>query len=162
MHRYTYLKMRPIGVIRTRFTEQEGTPIQGCMAQDEIATIEVHEEFMEGLAGLEGFSHLWLLYCFNQARGWSPKVKPYLDTVEHGIFATRSPCRPNPIGMTCVRLLRAEGKFLTVAGADMLDGTPLLDIKPCVPAFDHHPVETIGWFRGKLPEGKVLADRRFE
>lgn len=162
MHRYTYLKMRPIGVIRTRFIEQAGTSIQGCMAPEEIGTIEIHEEFAEGLADLDGFSHLWLIYCFNQIRGWKLKVKPYLDTVEHGIFATRSPCRPNPIGMTCVRLLRVEENILTVAGTDMLDGTPLLDIKPCVPAFDHAPVDAIGWYSSKIPEEKVLADRRFE
>lgn len=162
MHRFTYLKMQPIGVIRSRFIEQGGTPIQGAMAQEEIATIHVHEEFQEGLIDLDGFSHLWLIYYFNRIRGWSAKIKPYLDTVEHGVFATRSPRRPNQIGMTRVRLIKIEGNTLTVAGADMLDGTALLDIKPCIPAFDFGPVESIGWFQTKIPETAVLADKRFE
>lgn len=161
MNRKKEITMRPIGEIRTPFKEQAGTPVQGTMVPDAVGTVELAPEFAEGLMDLEGFSHLWLIYCFDRIRGWAPLVTPYLDTREHGIFATRSPKRPNHLGITCVRLLGIEGNTLRVGGVDMLDETPLLDLKPCVPSFDHAPVERIGWFQGKV-EKSVLADGRFE
>lgn len=155
----------PVATIRTGFSAQAGTPVQGAMAAEERGIIQVLPEFAEGLTDIEGFSHLILLYAFDRVAGSALKVIPYLDTVEHGIFATRSPKRPNPIGLSVVRLLSRTGNTLEVAGVDMLDGTPVLDIKPYVPAFDHHQADRIGWFAGKLPTapGEVIrADNRFE
>ena len=133
-----------IGTIHTSFSQQEGTPIQGIMAPDELGTVEVFEEFQNGLKDIDGFSHIILIYRFHHMRDGKLLVKPYLDTVERGIFATRSPRRPNPLGMTTVRLLRVEGGILHVSGVDMLDGTPLIDIKPYLGDFDHHEPDKVG------------------
>lgn len=153
--------LRSIGIIKTRFSEQTGTPVQGSMVPDEPGIIELDPMFGEGLLDLEGFSHLWLIYWLHGVQGWTPRVTPYLDTVEHGVFATRSPRRPNPIGLTAVRLVSIRGLTLEFAGADMLDGTPLLDIKPYLPAFDQRAAERIGWFQGKQTNAEILADGRF-
>jgi tRNA (adenine37-N6)-methyltransferase len=156
---------RAIGRIRTPFPRPEGTPIQGAARPETEGSVEVFPEFAPGLADVQGFSHLILLYAFDHCQGYDLCVTPFLDTQEHGIFATRSPRRPNPLGMTVVRLLAVEGTTLRVSGVDMVDGTPLLDIKPYVPAFDIHPADRVGWFehsglRGRPPE-KWLADGRF-
>jgi tRNA (adenine37-N6)-methyltransferase len=153
--------LRGIGTIRTPFAASAGTPIQSRYAQGAEGTVEIFDEFAAGLKDIEGFDRLWLIYLFDRAVEAQLVVRPYLDNSQHGIFATRSPARPNPIGISSVRLLRVEGTRLTVAGVDMLDGTPLLDIKPCVPEFDYQPVERIGWFEGRFAEGAV-ADDRFE
>ena len=159
------ISLRPIGVIRTPFSARAGTPIQGALAPDVEGTVEVHEEYLEGLTDVDGFSHLILLYLFDQSDGYALRVKPYLDPVERGLFATRAPRRPNPIGLTIVRLLSIEGCRLKVAGVDMLDGTPLLDIKPFVPDFDVRKDVSCGWIDGRrgadgeLPS--VVADGRF-
>jgi tRNA (adenine37-N6)-methyltransferase len=154
---------RPIGLIHTRFGEQNGTPIQAAMANDEQGSIEIFPEFQEGLSGLEQFSHLIVLYHLHQIKSWAVRVKPYLDEQEHGLFATRSPKRPNPIGISVVRLDRIAGGTLHFHGADMLDGTPVLDLKPYVPAFDHHPADRVGWIATATHRGKplVVADSRF-
>jgi len=114
-----------------------------------------------GLADLDGFDRIWLIYCFDRAADPMLRVIPYRDTVEHGIFATRVPARPNPIGMSCVRLLAIEGNILHLADVDILDGTPLLDIKPYVPHYDNYPVERCGWI-DHVPDVPVVADSRFE
>lgn len=137
--------MRPIGVIHSPFTEKDQTPIQASRSQA-IGLVEVHTEFIEGLAGIEGFSHLYLLYVFHQSTGFSLQVKPFLDDREHGLFATRYPRRPNPLGISIVRLLSRQENALMVEGIDVLDGTPLLDIKPYVPDFDHHADIRVGWY----------------
>jgi tRNA-Thr(GGU) m(6)t(6)A37 methyltransferase TsaA len=141
---------RPIGIIRSPFNEPRGTPIQSVAAQNIEGTIEVYPDYMEGLEDLEGFSHIILTYHFHLIKKFSLKVKPFLDSPSHGVFATRAPARPNPIGISTVRLIRIEKGKLHVQGMDIVDGTPLLDIKPYVPEFDQRQAEKIGWMEGKL------------
>ena len=143
------LTYRPIGVIRTPHKEPKGTPIQPTGAQGIEGTIELNPEYRPGLKDLEGFSHVILLYHFHRAEGYSLQVKPYMDKDTHGVFATRIPGRPNPIGLSVVRLLDIEGGTLRIQDVDILDGTPLLDIKPYVPAFDHRETDRIGWLTGR-------------
>jgi len=154
------LRIQPIGIIRTGFIEAVGTPIQPAYAKQAEGQVIVDEEFEPALADLEGFERLWLIYWMDRASPFKPMVVPYRDTRKHGLFATRSPCRPNPIGLSVVRLLRREGRILHVADIDILDGTPLLDIKPYVPEFDAHPSSKAGWFDACRVDRKV-ADRRF-
>jgi tRNA-Thr(GGU) m(6)t(6)A37 methyltransferase TsaA len=138
--------LHAIGVIHSPFTEKDKTPIQPTRSQA-IGTIEVSPEFVDGLDGLDGFSHLILLYIFDRSDGYSLRVQPFLDDRFHGVFATRYPYRPNPLGLSIVRLLKREGHRLEIEGVDVLDGTPLLDIKPYVPDFDVFPGEIrAGWY----------------
>ncbi|MGO8718237.1 MAG: tRNA (N6-threonylcarbamoyladenosine(37)-N6)-methyltransferase TrmO [Acidobacteriaceae bacterium] len=160
-NRVAEIVLRPIGFIRTPFTRTEGTPIQSRFADGVEGTVDLLPEFAPGLRDIEGFDRLWLLFAFDRASDPRLAVRPYLDTDEHGVFATRSPARPNRLGISSVRLLRVEGNRLHVADVDILDGTPLLDIKPCVPAFDYLPATRIGWLEGRQLEGGV-ADGRFE
>lgn len=139
------IHLRPIGVIRTPFKEPKGTPIQPSLAKKARGTVKVFEEFREGLSDLAGFERIWLLYWFHRASKPQLRVIPYLDHQQRGLFATRAPCRPNPIGISAVRLLRVQGTILTVADLDIVDGTPLLDIKPYVPRFDCFEVTRCGW-----------------
>ena len=155
------MTIRPIGIIHTRFRQSQGTPIQSSVAGGSEGIVELMPEFATGLRDLAGFDRVWLLYLFHRSQDAQLMVRPYLDSQERGVFATRSPARPNGIGMSAVRLLAVEDNLLRVADVDMLDGTPLLDIKPYVPAFDHFPVTRIGWYEGKSPMG-VVADGRFE
>jgi tRNA-Thr(GGU) m(6)t(6)A37 methyltransferase TsaA len=155
------IALRAIGTIRTPFAASTGTPIQSRYAQGAEGSVEIFDEYAAGLKDIEGFDRLWLIYLFDRAVEAQLEVRPYLDDARHGIFATRSPARPNQIGISSVRLLRVEGTRLTVADVDMLDGTPLIDIKPCVPEFDYLPVERIGWFEGRFSQN-VVADDRFE
>jgi tRNA-Thr(GGU) m(6)t(6)A37 methyltransferase TsaA len=136
--------MRPIGVIRTPFSDPSQTPIQPSRSKAE-GTVEVDAAYEEGLEDLEGFSHIILVYLFHCSSGYSLKVKPFLDDRQHGLFSTRYPRRPNPIGLSVVRLIGREGRILHIAGADVLDGTPLLDIKPYVPEFDAQADVRFGW-----------------
>lgn len=151
----------PIGVIRTPFATPEGTPIQGGLLAGVIGNVEVFEEFAGGLQDVEGFSHLILIYHLHLVRGWRAKVKPFLDVNEHGVFATRSPARPNPIGISTVRLRRRTGNVLEVEDVDMVDGSPLLDIKPFVPDFDERADVQVGWYRNRIAGADPVADDRF-
>ena len=154
---------KPVGIIRTPFKQQEGTPIQASMASEANGSIEVFPEFVEGLLDIEGFSHLHLIYPFHQIKQGALKVIPYLDVVEHGIFATRAPKRPNPIGISVIQLLSVSGNILKIKGVDMLDGTPILDIKPYIPSLDQYQTEKIGWYKNRLKKNEaVLADNRFD
>jgi len=158
--------MKPIGTIRTPFKEAAGTPIQGALSKDVPGEVVLDSAYAQGLADLEGFSHIILIYAFDRIASFQLKMKPYLDDHERGIFATRSPCRPNPIGLTVLRLIEVSGNRLKVVGVDMLDETPLLDIKPSIPAFDHHDHVRCGWFEPHLKrleeEGSSpVADNRF-
>ena len=137
--------MRPIGVIHSPYTEMAGTPIQSSHSQAK-GIVDVYPEFVEGLQGLEGFSHIFLLYAFHESSGYTMIVKPFLDDHLHGLFATRYPARPNPIGLSVVRLIARQGNSLEIEGVDMLDGTPLLDIKPYVPDFDIRTDTRNGWY----------------
>jgi tRNA (adenine37-N6)-methyltransferase len=137
--------MRPIGMIHSPFTDKKQTPIQPTRSQ-EIGRVEVFPEFADGLLDLEGFTHIILLYVFHQSNGYTLHVKPFLDDQLHGLFATRYPCRPNPIGLSVVRLLARQDNFLEIEGVDVLDDTPLLDIKPYVPEFDLRTESRTGWY----------------
>ena len=131
------------------------------MVETELRVIgyALPNEFAPGLRDLEGFDHLWLLYWFDRARAAQLEVIPYLDMQKRGVFATRAPSRPNPVGLSCVRLLAIEGPCLRVTGLDILDATPLLDIKPYVPDFDVFSVEQIGWYANA--RDSRTADNRF-
>ena len=137
--------MRPIGVIHSPFTDTKQTPIQPTRSQA-IGQVIIHPEFADGLQDVEEFSHIILLYAFHQSEGYSLRVKPFLDDQLHGLFATRHPCRPNPIGLSIVRLLARRDNVLEIGGVDVLDGTPLLDIKPYVPDFDVRTNTHAGWY----------------
>ncbi len=156
------LSYRPIGIVRSPFANASDAPIQAAGAIGAQGTIEVYPEYAEGLSVLEGFSHLIVIHHFHRVGPARLTATPFLDSEPHGIFATRSPARPNPIGLSVVRLLKVEGRLLRVADIDMLDGTPVLDLKPYVPAFDHRDPVRIGWFQGTLAAlpGKK-ADERF-
>ena len=135
----------PIGIIRSAHAAPEATPIQPVYAADCLGRAELYPEYAEGLADIEGFSHLYLLYHLHRAPAPRLRVKPFLEDVEHGIFATRAPARPNPLGMSLVRLVRREGPVLHLSGIDILDGTPLIDIKPYSPRFDSVDSPRFGW-----------------
>ena len=137
--------LRPIGVIRSPFTDPASTPIQSTRSVA-TGTVEVDGACADGLQDVEGFSHLILIYVFHQSTGYSLRITPFLDRVERGLFATRYPARPNPVGLSVVRLLARRGNVLEIEGVDMLDGTPLLDIKPYVPEFDSRPEARTGWY----------------
>ncbi|RLB64594.1 MAG: tRNA (N6-threonylcarbamoyladenosine(37)-N6)-methyltransferase TrmO [Deltaproteobacteria bacterium] len=154
------LDLQAIGVIRSDHTEAAGTPIQPVYAGGETGQVIVDEPYAAALDDIEGFERLWLLYWMDRVQGFKPHVVPYRDTQEHGLFATRSPSRPNPIGLSVVRLLRREGRVLVVTDVDILDGTPLIDIKPYVSTFDAHPVSRAGWF-DTCGTDRQRADDRF-
>ncbi len=136
---------KPIGIIHTPFKCKEDTPIQGCFSPSSCGYIELLPEYAQGLQNIEGFSHLILLYHFHQANGFQLLTKPFLDKNKKGIFSIRYYERPNPIGLSVVKLLQAHDCILDIGEVDMLDGTPLLDIKPYVPQFDvNHRSKTAG------------------
>jgi tRNA-Thr(GGU) m(6)t(6)A37 methyltransferase TsaA len=156
------ITFRRIGVIRTPFDQTEGMPIQASAAIGIAGRIELDETFVEGLADLDGFSHLTLLYHLHLIDKARLTVTPFLDDQSRGIFATRSPARPNPIGLSTVRLIAIVGRTIEVEDVDMVDGTPLLDIKPYVPAFDDRADVRVGWFATRLGGlAAARADDRF-
>jgi len=141
--------LHPIGVIHTPFADRSGMPIQAARSEA-VGHVEVYPEYAPGLADLDGFSHIILVYWFHRASGFSLAVRPFLDDRPHGLFATRYPARPNPIGLSAVKLVAVDGCTLHVHGIDVLDGTPLLDIKPFVSAFDHREGARVGWLTGRV------------
>ena len=155
MDKFNY---RPIGIIHSPFKDREGTPIQPIGGVGVKAHVEIFQEYVRGLQDLEGFSHIILLYHCHLSKAYRLKVKPFLDDVERGVFATRAPARPNPIGLSVVRLIQIERATLTVKDIDIIDKTPLLDIKPFVPDFDVRKVERIGWLGNKVANAKQMAD----
>jgi len=159
---HNYFRIKPIGIIHSPFTKAVGTPIQSALAKGAEGWIDVLPAFAEGLADLDGFERIWLLYWFHKASKTKLKVKPYLDTNERGLFATRAPCRPNPIGISAVQLLRISGQRLYVADIDILDKTPLLDIKPYVPKFDYFEVKRFGWIEKIQAETRKANGRFYE
>jgi tRNA-Thr(GGU) m(6)t(6)A37 methyltransferase TsaA len=122
--------------------------------------VVVREDLEPALMDVEGFERIWLLYAFDRAGSFEPRVTPYRDTQEHGLFATRAPSRPNPLGISVVRLIARADNVLRVCDVDVLDGTPLLDIKPYVPEFDAYPDAKAGWLDQRRDERRV-ADARF-
>lgn len=149
-------------MIRTSFKSKDSIPIQSSKS-DTIAQAEVFPEFSEGLDSLDGFSHAILLYWFHRAQEFKPKVIPFLDTKERGLFSTRAPSRPNPIGLSIVRLIQIEGNIVKFEGADMLNETPLIDIKPFVPEFDNRLDASSGWLTQSLvaENHDYIGDERF-
>jgi len=154
--------LKPIGVIHTPFKEPKGTPIQPDRSGGARGTVEVYAEYAGGLKDLDGFSHVTLLYYFHLSKGFELSVTPYLDDKKRGLFATRAPRRPNPIGISVVRLDKIEGNMLHIINVDMIDGTPLLDIKPYVRNFDSAADFKIGWLEDRIGRKDLnVADERF-
>ncbi len=157
----TPIEWKPIGTIYSPYTEESGMPIQGAFS-DAMGVIEVDPEYEDGLLDIEGFSHLVLLYRFHTAADYALRTRPFMEDAVHGVFATRAPRRPNPIGMSVVELENVSGTSLFVSGIDVLDGTPLLDIKPFDPAFNGVEEATIGWLEAPIEnEQRRRADDRF-
>ncbi len=157
------IEYRPIGVVHSPFTELKGMPIQPSRAKDIAGTVEVFPEFQEGLKDLIGFSHILLLYHFHMVTGYTLQVVPFLDSELRGLFATRAPKRPNPIGLSVVRLKGIQGGVLSVLDLDILEGTPVLDIKPYVTEFDGRTDVRIGWLEAaRIQEREALSDDRFK
>jgi len=153
------MQVKPIGIIHTPFARQEGTPIQPAMADGALGWIELNSEYVPALKDLDGFDRIWLIYWFDRAAEVRLEVVPYLDDTLRGLFATRAPSRPNPIGISSVRLLRIEKNMLHIADVDILDGTPLLDIKPYASSFDCFEVTRSGWLDEVRAERQVADDR---
>jgi tRNA-Thr(GGU) m(6)t(6)A37 methyltransferase TsaA len=161
MHDNT-ITYQPIGIIHSPFKQPKGVPIQPHAGRDIESTVDIFPQYVDGLKDLEGFSHIILIYHFHLSIGYSLKVVPYMDDTPRGVFATRAPSRPNPIGMSVVRLDRIDGNVLYVRDIDIVDNTPLLDIKPYVPAFEKTEEIRTGWLVTKvhkLPDTK--DDGRF-
>ena len=144
------IRYSPIGIIHSPFKKPEGTPIQPIGGKGISGTIEIFPQYVEGLKDLEGFSHLVLIYHFHLCRKSLLKVKPFMDNQPRGVFSTRAPSRPNPIGLSVVRLVKIEGSVLHVEDLDVVEGTPLLDIKPYVSQFDLREVDKIGWLEKNI------------
>ncbi len=154
---------RSIGVIRSPFTDPESMPVQPVSANSARGEVEIDPCYQEGLKDLDGFTHLVLIYHFHKSRPYRLTLTPFLDTACRGVFSTRAPSRPNPIGLSIVELLGVEGNRLRVAKLDILDGTPLLDIKPYVPEFDSRPDAIGGWFeKTRGAATNKLSDGRFK
>ena len=156
------IKYKPIGFIHTPFKEPKGVPIQPVAGEDIEGKVEILPDYVEGLKDLEGFSHIILIYHLHLSKKPSLLVKPYMDEKLRGVFATRAPSRPNPIGLSIVRLVKIKGNMIYIKDVDIVDGTPLLDIKPYVPEFDLREVNRIGWLEKniyKLPSSR--DDGRF-
>ncbi|MBN1695307.1 tRNA (N6-threonylcarbamoyladenosine(37)-N6)-methyltransferase TrmO [candidate division WOR-3 bacterium] len=157
------IKYKPIGIIHSPFKKLQGIPIQPTAAKGIKGTVQILPEYVGGLKDVEDFSHIILIYYFHLSKKTRLKVKPYMDDQFRGVFSTRAPSRPNPIGLSVVRLVGIEGETLHIQDVDIADGTPLLDIKPYVPDFDTREVVEIGWLKEnihKLPSAK--DDGRFK
>ncbi len=154
--------MKAIGTIHTPFTTMEDMPIQPGGGVEHTGTVHLEDQYAEGLADLDGFSHIYLLYEFHMAKRTTLSVTPFMDTVPRGVFATRSPLRPNHIGLSIVRLISVEKNIITVQGVDILNGTPLLDIKPYIAAFDGVQQSRSGWMSSSAEEvACTRSDSRF-
>lgn len=149
---------KAIGVIHSPFKEPKNVPIQAAASKGAVGTVEIYPQYAEGLTDLGGFSHIILLYYLHLAKDSPLMVKPFLDDKLHGVFATRAPARPNKIGFSIVRLERIEGNILHIRDLDVVEGTPVLDIKPYIPAFDCVQAEKIGWFTDKIDKLDVARD----
>ena len=153
---------RPIGIIHSPFKEPKGTPIQPKAAKGIEGMVEIFPEYQEGLKDLEGFSHIILIYHFHLSKPYSIKVIPYMDDKRHGLFATRAPSRPNPIGLSVVRLIKVVENRLYINDIDIVSGTPLLDIKPFVGEFDQTELIKKGWLEKNIKKlDKSRDEERF-
>jgi tRNA-Thr(GGU) m(6)t(6)A37 methyltransferase TsaA len=157
------IEYHPIGIIHSPFTELSGMPIQPAGAAGIEGTVEVFSKYYDGLKDLEGFSHIIMLYHFHRSKGFKLHVVPFMDSRFRGVFATRAPKRPNPIGLSVIKLQKIQGNILYVENLDILDETPLLDIKPYVPAFDEETEVRTGWLEEARKEvSKRKSDQRFK
>ena len=154
-------EVKPIGIIRTPYKDKKEIPCQGYKS-DKVGEVEIFSEFEEALKDIEGFSHIYLIYYFHETTGYKPLTKTFLDDQKHGVFATRHYNRPNPIGISIVELLERKGNVLRVKQVDMLDKTPLLDIKPYVPPFDQRINVKIGWLKDKIDKRNPSLKHRIE
>jgi tRNA-Thr(GGU) m(6)t(6)A37 methyltransferase TsaA len=156
---FTYL---PIGFVHSPFTDIAGMPIQPSSARGVQGSVELDPRFRAGLKDLDGFSRIILLYAFHQCRDYNLEVIPFLDPTPRGVFATRAPKRPNAIGLSIVRLVGINGSTIIIEDVDILEGTPVLDIKPYVPAFDSYCDAKAGWLDAvSRNAGSVRSDDRF-
>ena len=156
------IKYNPIGTIHSPFRDIKGMPIQSVGAKGVMGTVEINPEYADGLKDLDGFSHIILIYHLHLSEGFSLMVKPFMDDNLRGVFATRAPRRPNSIGISVVKLVQIENNILQIEEVDIIDNTPLLDIKPYVPDFDNRNAERIGWLSGKSGRANELkSDDRF-
>jgi tRNA-Thr(GGU) m(6)t(6)A37 methyltransferase TsaA len=149
-----------IGVIHSEHNDPQNTPIQPVFAKECIGRVEIFDSFLPGIQDLDEFSHLYLIYHFHRQESIRLVTKPFLQDVDHGIYATRAPCRPNKIGLSIVELLRCEGGILHIKGVDVLNGTPLLDIKPYISKFDHVSGSRHGWYESVSEEDAQLRGKR--
>ncbi len=149
------IKLKPIGVIRTPYKEAKGMPIQGTFEPGVLGRLELWPEYKQGLKDVEGFSHLILIYYFDRAKEAQLVGKPFLEDEPHGIFAIRSPKRPNHLGLSIVKLEKIEDNVVTFSNVDILDNTPLLDIKPYVAHFDSRDNVKSGWLDKHFKNGQV-------
>ncbi len=158
------ISINPIGIIHTPFNDIKGMPIQPLAAEGVKGHIELFPKYIEGLTDLAGFSHITLLYQLHKINGYDLIVKPFMDNKEHGIFATKSPKRPNAIGLSTVKLLGIENNVIHIEMVDMLNGTPLIDIKPFYSKFDNRTNTTSGWLdnQGNIPVRELRSDERFK
>jgi tRNA-Thr(GGU) m(6)t(6)A37 methyltransferase TsaA len=162
MKRDTF-EFAPIGILKTPYESKSGIPIQGVFDADSEGEAEIFEEYEDGLKDIEGFSHIIIIYVFHLSEGYDLICKPYMEDKFHGVFSIRAPRRPNPIGFSVVKLKKKKGRTLYLSEVDMLDKTPILDIKPFVPKFDHRERVRVGWmektFRDK--NHRKISDDRF-
>lgn len=157
------IEYHPIGIIHSPFTELSGMPIQPAGAAGVERTIEVYPQYSDGLKDLEGFSHIIILYDFHRSKGFDLQEVPFMDSTPRGVFATRAPKRPNPIGLSVIKLRKIQGNILYVENVDILDETPLLDIKPNVPEFDEQSKIQTGWLEKLRKQvSKRKSDQRFK
>ncbi|MDA3890381.1 MAG: tRNA (N6-threonylcarbamoyladenosine(37)-N6)-methyltransferase TrmO [Salinivirgaceae bacterium] len=163
MHLNT-IEIKPIGKIFTPHYTIQSIPIQPIAAEGVKGHIELLPKYVDGLKDIEGFSHIILIYYFHKIRGFELQVTPFMDTVKHGIFATRSPKRPNAMGISTVRLNSVDANILHIEDVDMLNGTPLIDIKPFFSKFDNRIDAKAGWLdaRGDIPVERMISDKRFK
>lgn len=155
------IEYQAIGYIKTPYTEKHGMPIQPAGGRGVKGTVELLEEYADGLKDLEGFSHIYLIYHLHRSEGYDLQVIPFMDDVYRGLFATRAPRRPNPVGISLVRLMGIRGNILEIEDLDMLDGTPLLDIKPYTPRFDERKDTRSGWLESNRDVEDMRSDGRF-
>jgi len=144
------IKLKPIGVVHSPFKEPSGVPKDSTDGMDYQGTVEIFPQYKDGLKDLDGFSHIIILFYFHKSEYYHLISKPYLDDHPRGVFATRSPHRPNLIGLSVVKLLRIDDNIIYVRGIDMIEGTPVLDIKPYIPEFESNEGIIIGWLEGKI------------
>lgn len=162
-HNNMHHHYQPIGIVHSPFQSLEGMPIQPAGAKGVKGTIDIYDAFRPGLKDLDGFSHILLLYQFHRSEGFKLEVVPFLDTVPRGVFATRAPKRPNPIGLSVVALKGMKNGVLYIENVDILDGTPLLDIKPYIPEFDHANHVKTGWLGNSQQDvSRKQSDDRFK